>query len=478
MHATKASRRPVAYRLHSLLGLKLSLFMAFICATGTIATVSHEIEWLVFPEVRATASPESASWGAMWDAARRHRPDGWVRSIGPYDRSDVGYFAKDAGVRLPDGREITVLVDPGTGVVSGEQIGTTLHAFMRGLHYYLFAPGDWSFYLVTSLGFVLLASLVTGLIVYKRFWRGLFKRPRTARGARTLLGDLHRLAALWALPFTGIIALTSAWYLAERAGVDWESPTPGAASPLRQQPTGAQVDEWVATATAAMPGVRITGVSLPWADGDPVIVQGEWKAWLVRERTNAAFIDPVKGTLIGLRAAHDMEAGERIVHTADPLHFGNFAGLASKLLWFGFGVMLTGLAVSGAVIHGQRLAGAPAATVTGAWRRSLGAAFLPSMLLIAAVPAWYFANGWPTAGMTLLRPAGTVVTENGSFRLFRTAAKGSNTWCVKPNRRLSGAMIRASDGRRFQASFDAGLFCAELPADLSIRALEPQLAPA
>ena len=471
LRAAKAVDRPFAYRLHSLFGLKLSLLIAFICATGTIATVSHEVEWLIYPEVRATQSGQPVSWGAMWDNVRQHRPDGWVRSIGPYDRSDAGYFAKDAGVRLPDGREITVLVDQATGQVTGEQVGTPFHAFMRGLHYYLFTPGDWGFYLVTSLGFVLMASLVTGLIVYKKFWRGFLRRPRTARGSRTLLGDLHRLVALWALPFTGVIALTSIWYFAERVGVDWETPPPATAAPLRAQPSGAQVDGWVATAAAAMPGLKITGVSLPWVDGDPVVVQGEWRAWLVRERTNAAFIDPVTGRLMGLRVAHEMRAGERIVHTADPLHFGNFAGIASKLLWFLFGMMLTGLAVSGAMIHGKRLAAA--ASVWSGWRRSLGAAAIPTVLLITAVPAYYFLSGWPTAGVTLLRPAGAIATGAAPAPVFRAADPDTPIWCVKLDAPAGGLILEGSDGRRADSYFDAGLHCAELAAGSTLAAVRP-----
>jgi uncharacterized iron-regulated membrane protein len=470
MRAAKAPRRPLAYRLHSLFGLKLSLLLAFVCLTGTIATVSHEIEWLIFPEVRSSAPQDPASWGSMWEAARQHRPDGWVRSIGPYDRSDVDYFAKDVGVRLPDGREISVLVDAGTGRVTGEQIGTPFHAFMRGLHYYLFTPGDWGFYLVTSLGFVLLASLVTGLIVYKRFWRGLFKRLRTTRGSRTLLGDLHRLAAVWALPFTALVAVTSIWYFAERAGVAWESQVPTTASPLRQQPTGAQVDAWVKTASSAMPGLQVTGVSLPWSDGDPVVVQGEWRAWLVRERTDAAYIDPVTGELLGLRIAHQLGAGERIVHTADPLHFGNFAGLGGKLLWFAFGLMLTALAVSGAMIHGKRVAGLREETLAGAWRRILGWAMLPTLLLILAVPAWYFATGWQTAGMTLLEPAGTISSDAGSVHLLR-ARDESGIWCAKPERSSSGVVFTLSHGTRVDSVFDAGLHCAEVPRGQSVMKL-------
>lgn len=160
------------------------------------------------------------------------------------------------------------------------------------------------------------------------------------------------------------------------------------------RPTGADVHRWVATATAAMPGLKVTGIALPWSDAEPVTVHGEWKAWLVRERTNAAYIDPTSGKLLGLRVAHQLGAGERLVHTADPLHFGNFAGLASKLIWLLFGILLTGLAVSGAMIHGQRVACGAKAGVGTAWRRSLGWVLLPTLILILAVPAWFFTHGW------------------------------------------------------------------------------------
>jgi uncharacterized iron-regulated membrane protein len=393
MRAPRAHRRPLAYRLHSLLGLKLSLFMAFICATGTVATVSHEIEWLLQPEVRASDAADSEDWGAMWAAAQQRYPDAKVQSIGPYDRSDVDYFVKDATIILPDGSDLTVLVDPGTRQVTGEQAGTPFHSFMRGLHYYLFVPGAWGFYLVTALGFVLAGSLVTGLFVYKRFWRGLFRRPRSARGTRTLLGDLHRLGAVWALPFTALIALTSIWYFAERAGADFETPPPAAAT-ASAPPSADDIDRWVATARAAMPGLKVTGVALPWEDGEPAIVQGAWRAWLVRERTNAAYIDPATGRLLGLRIAHEMDAGKRLVHTADPLHFGNFAGLAGKLLWFVFGIILTGLAATGAIIHAKRLTHGDEPSAATAWRRSLGWALIPTLLLIVAVPAWFYTHGW------------------------------------------------------------------------------------
>lgn len=354
-------RRPLAFFLHSLFGLKLSLFLGFVCLTGTIATVSHEIEWLLDPTVRATPVRGEEDWGRMWDAVRATYPDGHIQHISSYDRNDEPYFVRNASVLLSSGERIDVRVDPGTGRVTGEARGTTFHAFMRALHYYLFVPGAIPFYLVASMGVVLLVSLATGLLTYKKFWRGFFRMPRWDRGARTWLGDLHRLAGLWSIWFVAIIGLTSVWYIVEHAGLDLNSETPAASerSMLFPPPIeGETIARWTGAARERMPGLAITGVTLPYSSGDPAVVQGQWRAWLVRERTNAMYIDPATGEVLGLRAAHEMPVGERLVHTADPLHFGNFGGLATKLIWVLFGLVLTGMAASGALIFVRRTASA------------------------------------------------------------------------------------------------------------------------
>jgi len=281
---------------------------------------------------------------------------------------------------------------------------------------------------------------------------------------RTVTGDLHRLGAVWSLPFALIIAVTSIWYFVERDAVSWET-APPVAQPLRSQPDGATIDRWVATAQSAMPGLKVTGVALPWGDGDPVVVQGEWKAWLVRERTNAAFIDPVSGKLLGLRVAHEMAGTERWVHTADPLHFGNFGGLATKLLWVLFGLALTGLAATGAVIHGKRIAGMAAAGIAGSWRAGVGWALIPTLLLIIAVPTWFYFDGWDSGSGTPRRSLGTLATGGQDYAI---SAAGTY-WCARP---LAGTpptelSFIDSTGRPTKASFEAGSFCAELPAGQS-----------
>ncbi|WP_165356400.1 PepSY domain-containing protein [Sphingosinicella sp. BN140058] len=353
----RAVRRPLAFLLHSLFGLKLSLFLGFVCLTGTIATISHELEWLVQPELRGTSNGRTDDYAAMWALVRDRHPDAYIQSLGTYDRAETGYFVRQADIVLPDGTARRVYIDPSRMIVTGEGSGPTFHFVMRALHYYLLLPTDWPFYVVTSLGFVLILSLVTGLLTYKKFWRGFFRTPRWRRSTRTWAGDLHRLVGLWSLWFVTLIGLTSVWYFVERAAPSLETPLPEARTRyILPTPEPARVAGWIAATRARFPEIAITGIQMPYAESDPVIVQGQWRAWLVRERTNAVFVDPVTDRVIGVRDAGRLSPLERWVHMADPLHFGNFGGVATKLIWVLFGLLLTGLSATGVIIFAKRTA--------------------------------------------------------------------------------------------------------------------------
>ncbi|WP_373487505.1 PepSY-associated TM helix domain-containing protein [Blastomonas sp.] len=390
----KEARRkavPLSYWLHSIIGLKLSLFLGFVCLTGTIATVAHEIEWLYKPEVRASSLSGEADWGRMWDAAQIAYHDARLNGIGSYERNDAPYFAKAVSATDAKGVDFTIYVDPGTSRVKGHEYGRSFQDATRALHYYLFAPGHIPIYIVTSLGFVLILSLVTGLISYKKFWRGFFRMPRWHRDLRTVMGDIHRLVGLWSLWFVAVMGITSIWYFAEHAGVDWNTSPPVAKTERAvTQISGEKVRRWTEIARRKMPGLAITAVHLPYEIGDPAVVQGQWRAWLVRERANAVFINPATDSVVGSRIAHRTGVGERIVHTADPLHFGTFGGLVTKLIWFVFGLALVGMAGSGVYIYTKRLRLAVGNTRALGFLDYLGAWKWPSVVAIGAVPAISF----------------------------------------------------------------------------------------
>jgi uncharacterized iron-regulated membrane protein len=356
--------------VHSWLGLHLCLLLGVVCLTGTVATVSTELEWIAVPAARAGDSPTPVSWGTRWDAVQVAYPDvsfermasGWGGSLVQED------FATRITGTDRAGRGVTAFADPATGRATGRITGVTFPSFMRGLHYYLFDPTGIMFYVLASLGPLLLLIALGGVMTVKKRWRTCWSLPAVRGGLRPWLGAMHQRAGLWALPFIGIMGVTCTWYLVEydwEVVQDWESkPTlmtdvdtrdvtqiPGM-DPGRRI-SGAQIDAWVAIATAAIPGLAVTGVTLPQVyDGEayPAEVVGQSGALLVRERSSGVAIDPRTNAVLEIRRAETMPLTERWTHTADPLHFGDFAGLWSKLVWVVFGLALTGLCLSGAWI--------------------------------------------------------------------------------------------------------------------------------
>jgi uncharacterized iron-regulated membrane protein len=360
--------RPLAFLLHSLLGLKLSLFVFFVCATGTIAVVSQELEWVFSPQVRASRPGTAVNWGAQYAAAKAAYP---TYAISGILAGEEPYLATTVHATSPAGERRVIYVDPVTGRVTGESGWVTFSSFMRGLHYYLFTPSDWGFYAVTALGFVLVGSVITGLLTYKKFWRGFFTLPRTDRSARVWWGGVHKLVGLWSVWFVLIIALTSIWYFVERllyrAGVELEMPqaTLSAASLAALGPTPPQpvpLDELIARARREIPDLAIKQIWFPSAPEEPIFIRGQASAWLVRDRTNGVELNPYSGEVVAVRRAEEMPLLERWVHTADPLHFGDFGGLWSKLIWVFFGLLMCVSTASGAVIYAKRTAIAAAAT--------------------------------------------------------------------------------------------------------------------
>jgi hypothetical protein len=93
-----------------------------------------------------------------------------------------------------------------------------------------------------------------------------------------------------------------------------------------------------------------------------VAFQGQASAILVRNRANTIQFDPVSAEAVFKQDGSDFSLHTRVSEAADPLHFGvwgevqgNTAKLLSKLLYFVFGVFLTGLCITGTYLYGLRV---------------------------------------------------------------------------------------------------------------------------
>lgn len=342
-----ASRR-TWFRIHGWLGLNLGLLLFICCFSGTVATLSHEIDWLLNPAMRAgSRGPDAWSW-ERWRTAvtARHPQASLLQLAAP---PDDGWAAR-AMIAYGPGDLRHVYVHPDTGEVQGTFSQFNVARFFRSFHkqFYIY-PGalPHGVYAVGPLAVVLLLSALSSLLFYTIRWDDLLLRQRAA-STRTWWSSLHRATGVWTLLFTLVFALTGVWYLVERAAADAGMPIGGAevlASARSVEAADAaarpDLDTLVRQARAAFPAFDVQSMFLPRRAGVAVTLYGQADAWLVRGTANYVIVDPYGGRVLEQRDATDLPLGARLMQTADPLHFGDFGGLPTKLLWFAAGLLIS-----------------------------------------------------------------------------------------------------------------------------------------
>ncbi|CAD5248200.1 Putative iron-regulated membrane protein (modular protein) [Alteromonas sp. 38] len=353
-------RKRKLYNWHIWLGFNLAFLTALLLATGTIATISNEIDWLLQDDMRVSPEGEKVSWGEMEaNAKERANPDDMLIML---TAGENDHFAYRATFLRANGTRYHVHVNQWTGDVTGTTPFLTVQRFFRDLHRYFFMPSFIGLPIVSSLAIVLMISLYTGLKTTGRLKKDAF-RIRKGKGIRVLLSDLHKVAGIWSMWFITLMVITAFWYLIEFgflvAGDGFEPPRPG--------PTTQRIEEFgdalpllpadtiIARASSAFPNWAPQQILYPRSPKQAITVLGYTQDIFVRARANRVFLDPVSGDVIQVQKSEDIAFDEYLNEMVDPLHFGTFGKLTTKLIWFTFGLLLTGLTITGVMMTYKRV---------------------------------------------------------------------------------------------------------------------------
>lgn len=367
---SKKSRSKLWFLVHSWLALPIWFFVLIVCVTGTLAVVSQEIVWLANPDIRASKPSDDAellTYDQVIGAIKRAEPQVIIESL---SRPDESHFALTVDLSYPDGRSLEVYVNPYTGVIQGISPSFNFQRFTRALHGWWLVPFtngfSWGWYLVSLLGLPLLASLVTGLVVYKRFWKGFFKPTlRFNHGARIFWGDFHRLSGIWSIWFIAVISITGTWFLIQAILSDNQitissepivpaiardkvpMSAPGVPAPM------IALDDAINIATQRIPGLEASFVSLPSNAYGHLRIGGRgWYPLMFQ----TAEINPYNGEIAASHLLSDRSALEFVTESMRPLHTGDFGGIWIKLIWAFFGLVLSMMVLSGLLIWTKRTA--------------------------------------------------------------------------------------------------------------------------
>jgi len=369
----KLARR--LFVIHSWLGLITGLFLLLLGLSGSALVFRREIDRLANNQL-LTVKPVGKTVQPVNPARERasaQRLAGCYRLITErYPNLDgIAWMNPDAGrndaydfrLYLNDARLFTydlglISLDPYTGIIRREGKSSDFSpSFIEWLYqlHFSFQLGVPGAALTALLGLIMLGSLLTGLIIYRKMvWKVLTFRARiNPKNWRTISSDLHRIVGVWSLLLNAVIFFTGFWMnLFAFKPQTWQTE-------LRPTPPNTlmalSADDLYRQARRLMPDLEPTYVYLPTQPGRPFRVSGRVNGqWVLAGTGNSVSLDPQTGTVLQVRRLSGRPLAERLEATFLPLHVGNYGGVPLKIGYVLIGLTPGLLAITGFVLWWRR----------------------------------------------------------------------------------------------------------------------------
>ena len=351
--------------LHSWAGIVTGLLMFIVCFSGAVVVFKNEIDLWANPSLaQLPRSATPASLDAVLTQLHTRYPGATVETIALPDAVNPSYFAFVRERGAPANTRTKVALRSDTGTVVGP-VDSQLGQYLRMLHVFLFFGPRW---IVGFLGAAMLVLIVTGIVIHRKILAELFTQ-RWGRSFRVVMSDLHKSAGIWGLFFHILIATTGAWmglaplfeqgykYVttanSSTSGTDAaNAPKParkatgGATEPVQMQ----SLDALYATAQQAVPGLEARYVSMRRWGTDTA--EAGFTGNLGGHLASTARVDIHAATGVPRKVHDPRTAGfwSLVNGLMEPLHFGDFGGLALKWLYFLLGMTPAFLSISGTLI--------------------------------------------------------------------------------------------------------------------------------
>lgn len=252
----------------------------------------------------------------------------------------------------------------GTGEeVFGPRNDDALSHFLVDTHVRLHVPNPWGLLLTGILGLAMLVAAVSGLLIHRHLFKDIFTLRRKANPV-LFNRDRHSVAGTWSLPFAFILAFTGSFFsffgtigvpVVAMAAFGGDIAALNEAvfgNPGKPDPRPVAMGNLDGVAADAM---RRTG-EVPTFVSIENFGRADSKVTTFHPPSSGG-VSPVSLLYDGAKGRFEQtkpligttpSAGGTLAAIMSPLHFGNFAGMLSKAVWFALGfamcyVTLTGL---------------------------------------------------------------------------------------------------------------------------------------
>ncbi len=342
------ARQP-ALNAHRWMGIFLGGLLFLVCLSGTLVVFNQEFE--------------------RWEQAD-------IPEFNTVSPAAVGSAIDEFVARYPQPTEHYHVVFPSSGIprlvvendhkaLFATQSGELLESehfpwskMLVDMHYYLHLPSTWGLLVVSALGAIICALVVSGFFAHKRIVKDAFKWRRGGTGQPGRI-DLHNRFGVWASPFHMMIGITGTYFglagilLTVVAQLDTQgdreavmdkifTPEPVLEQPLGTPDITTALRRFNAMETGHQPiFLTVHDVGTPQQF---IEIYAQVPNQLIYSE-NYRFDS--EGKFLGTGGYENGPWGKKLIYSLYRLHFGDFAGWPVKLLYFVLGLMLTALCVSG-----------------------------------------------------------------------------------------------------------------------------------
>ncbi|MEH2392108.1 MAG: PepSY-associated TM helix domain-containing protein [Nostoc sp.] len=372
MHSKKL--RDFVFRLHRYIGLIVGLIAIIIGLTGSMLVFHDEISEFLLHRQIGTITPSGDAYG---NPKRERLPVEVIlnrvkttyanQSGVTIDRIYISAKPNAPAIVVPRKQEsdlAELYVNPYTGVVLGnsqEIFSERFFSVVYELHYSLLAGKTG--YAIAGIAALLMCILsITGILLWPG-WRKLlngFKIKLDAHPKRVNF-DIHKVAGIVTAIFIALTGFTGfCWnftdftkpiiyavtFTRKPASEPISIPVPGK-TPL-------ELTDQLKTARATFPNAMLGTIYFPGKPEDALSIRFKLPQDDDENGQSYVYLDQYSGKVLRVDNILEMPLGDRVLNSFEPLHYGTFGGIPTRILYVFVGLAPLILFITGFVMWRYR----------------------------------------------------------------------------------------------------------------------------
>lgn len=335
---------------HSWLGLMVGALMYLVCLSGTLAVYFEEFERWEQPTAQEYFDYDidkiDESFNQLLNNENVEITPHMYVTLPTQGNPRVALITENEGWFLDkNGRISTSTAHPWTSVLTD-------------LHLYLHLPQAWGLIVVSTLGALLMALVISGFASHRTLFKDAFKF-RVLGSKQLEQTDLHNRLSVWGAPFHLMIGLTGAFfgfamivvylYAAVYQNNNIDDVTQIV---FGKEPT---LNQNVSDVNLAVAFKQMTQLA---PNTDPILAivhdtgtPGQFIEIFTQHPNRLIYSENyvfnASGKFLHKKGFSDGQIGKQIVYSMYRLHFGHFGGWWTKVIYFLLGLAITMVSVSG-----------------------------------------------------------------------------------------------------------------------------------